>query len=160
MIRMKCLRKWAIREWSIDGIMSSFTTRLRRSVPDVYIFYRRILMSIPLAMSRFRPSFRGPPAFCALDTSSWLLVLTLTGSEQCEETQIRKSPPASRTDTGISIRNWGTGQGVGSRQLLVGCRKKYKNALVPHTIPLLFVFRFHISHHHLIVRLPPSTLCH
>ncbi|KIR29736.1 hypothetical protein I309_01221 [Cryptococcus deuterogattii LA55] len=30
-------------------------------------------------MSRFRPSFRGPPAFCALDTSSWLLVLTLTG---------------------------------------------------------------------------------
>lgn len=89
-------------------------------------------------MSRFLPSFRAPPAFCALDTSSRLLVLTLTGGKQDEETQIRKSLPTSRTGYWhwhSELGNRAGGGGLGSH---LWAAEKSINALVPRTIPLLF----------------------
>lgn len=97
----------------------------------MHLFSRRVSRTMACAMSQFLPSLRDPTPFCALGTSSRLLVFTL------EETQIRShAPDAEYLAFGIGERVRGGGLVTPVSHLWAA--GKGINALVPHTIPFLF----------------------
>lgn len=137
--------------------------RLCRSVPDqshVYPFCRRVLRSIFLCyvpVSSFLPS-----SACLLRPRHFFQAACSHAHGHWAGWGDTDQKSAANITHRILILAFGIGeQGRrwGSRQSLVGCRKKYKRSGSSHYSSSLW-FRFHISHHRQVVRLPPSTLCH